>query len=257
MIITPLAKCQPETIELVDPKLQKAARQSCQGGLPSVFVARKDPEGPFNPETDAALSLRYRRTSHHCELEWWAGTNVEALSELLKVLVMQSMLEGRKRVEIPNIRTNGLSSENYPHEALEDALEDAGFQFEGHYDDWTKQLEDVDIYSFIWLEDGYPELRPDTQATLVNSGEFTRDEKERLDGWGVQFYREKNLKLYQQDKDLHRQGKEDDPRTFAEHIKDAVDYVVNHTQVRRDERWHGKERLPKTTSEAEVGEEIL
>lgn len=256
MIITPLAKSQPETITLINKERQKYARQSSQGALPVVFVAKESNDEPFNPETDAALGFKYRRQSHHAEIEWWAGYNVKAMTELAKVLVMQAMLEGRKRVEVFNPYANSLSKYEWPGDKLNEALEAAGFQHEGHHEDWTKELEDVQIYGHVWMSDGYPTLAPDTKATLVTSGEWETDAKGKIKGWGVTFYREKNTDLYRQDRDLYRQ-KEGDDKTFAQHIEEAVDYVMTHEQVRLDPLWHGKERVREAEAEdVEVLDEV-
>ncbi len=132
---------------------------------------------------------------------------------------------------------NDFAPQRRPGKLLDIAFENAGWQYEGTHKDWTKHLEDVNVYAHVWLEDGFPTLDTNTQATLVASGDYVTGEGDtKAKGWGVKYYQGKNIELYKKDRDYYTRR---DNKSFAEHIQLAVDYVEKQDNVTIDREWRG------------------
>ncbi len=223
IIVRPLTK-KPSDLLFVPEDERKGARATVSGKMPNIYVATRDEAKSFDPENVALVGFRYRRQSHHCEITWWGGRDTELVAEAIKAIQCQAILEGRKRVEVFNEATNSFSVHERGGAQFEEALKLAGFKYEGTHKDWTKNLEDVNVFGWVWLYDGMPVFKEDTTIFLG-------------DNETVQHYASKNIELYQKDRDYYERV---DNLTFAEHIKNAQNYVLSLPQVEIIPNWTAK-----------------
>ncbi|WP_267716716.1 hypothetical protein [Streptomyces sp. CoH17] len=247
--VFPVTCYEPETIKLVIPFWQKLTNQQTKSWLPICFAAVRGDVKEYDENNVGLMGFRYRRQSHHAEITWYGGYDRELLAEASKAMVLQAILEGRKRVECYNEDPNPHARfPMRPGEKLNEAFRDAGYQHEGGHKDYTKYLEDVQMYGHVWLEDGIPQMGPNTHLTLINNGEYEvevdeKGKKKIVGPPSVKFYKAKNILLYEKDRDLYRQNK-DDGKTFAQHIEEANEKVCSMENVTVLEEWH-KPKPPK------------
>lgn len=230
--VAPITKTRND-LALMPDWSRKSAKASI-GEMPTIYVAKYLNSDPDEIHT-AAVGFRYRRQSHSCELTYWHGTDRTLLGAALKGCIMQSLLEGRKRLEIFNEEAwNELPEDQQPKNHIahkrggatfDAALNLEGWKNEGSHRLWTKYFENVNVWSWVTLEDGYPTLHP--------GEEYFLGENEK-----VRFYREKNIELYQKDRDYwaHTSGASGD-KTFAEHLQGQYAWVHGQSNVKIDENW--------------------
>ena len=233
VLVWPISK-QRDELSFMPEWNRKSAKNSI-GEMPTIYVAHHE-QREQSEENTAAVGFRYRRQSHSCELTYWHGTDHQLLSEALRGCIMQSVLEGRKRLEIFNEEAwNELPVEQQPPghspykrggRMFDEALQKAGWVFEGEHKLWTKLFEDVKVWSYIILEEGLPVLSSDTTYIL---GENDK----------VRFYREKNIDLYQKDRDYysHTSGRDGGDKTFAQHLQDQYEWVKSQDSVHVNSDW--------------------
>lgn len=181
--------------------------------------------GPEDIERWASAGFKYRRTSHHASIEWWGNEETELLAKVCQVLVLQSFLEGRKRVE----------ALNHWQEIFDKPLEIAGFQFEGVHRDY-KELDpkwhrgrvgfaDVSVWGYVFAQDGLfgaeggPAflLKPTDLVFLVENETVKR-------------YHRKNMELFQKDEDLYREVGQG--TKFADYLEMAYKFTKGLPNVR-------------------------
>lgn len=223
IFIQPLRK-DPKQLQLIREDFRKSANNTISGKMPNIYVGTRNGATKYDETDTAAVGFRYRRQSHHCEITFWGGRDVELVAEVLKAIQCQAILEGRKRVEIFNEVINPFSVHERGGVQFEEALKLAGFKYEGTHKDWTKDLEDVNVFGWVWLYDGMPVFKEDTTVLLG-------------DNETVQHYASKNIELYQKDRDYYERV---DNLTFAEHIKNAQNYVLSLPQVETIPDWAAK-----------------
>lgn len=229
IVVCPLVK-GPKNLALMSDIMRKSANATASGKMPNIFVAADESQTTYDELKVAAAGFRYRRQSHHCEVTWWGGRDPQLLAEVIKALQLQSFLEGRKRIECfveeRTVSTEGTSRERGGKE-MREALELAGFQYEGSHRFWTKELESVDVLGWVPLHDGMPKLDPAVQY-VVGQNETTA------------MYFEKNTELYKKDRDYYRRVEDGQGLTFAEHLQRYYDFVFSQPNVSVVNDWTSK-----------------
>lgn len=186
----PLRKCESH-LTLVDPDFQKTAKQMTGSKLPSVFAATQDAITYHDPQRIACVGFKYRRQSFYCEITWLGGENPELLKEAIWACQLQSVVEGRKRVECYNEFSNLKSPRPRGGEMFSRVLTECGFKYEGRHPDWTPQMEEVEVWSWSWPLDGLP-TKYDYEGVLARLA-INED---------VDKYFQKNMSLYENDETL-------------------------------------------------------
>lgn len=184
----------------VDASFTKSARSLIKKSLPSILTA-------VDTETKeyATMGWRSRKTSHACEITYFGHQRDDLLIEVSKSLVLSSILEGRKRIEIYN-----------EFEDINQLFEKAGFINEGFHPKFTKNFLDVTVFGFVPAIDGLPSLSSETFANFVISND-------------VLVYRNKNFDLYKKDKDWDRIS--NSKLTFGEELNRQISEIESTSNI--------------------------
>ena len=186
--------------DFVDTSFTKSARSLIKKSLPSILTA-------VDTETKeyATMGWRSRKTSHACEITYFGHQRDDLLIEVSKSLILSSILEGRKRIEIYN-----------EFEDINQVFEKAGFINEGFHPKFTKDFLDVTVFGFVPAIDGLPSLSSETFANFVISND-------------VLIYRNKNFDLYKKDKDWDRLS--NSKLTFGEELNREISEIESTASI--------------------------